>query len=107
MERCCRVRLLLQVICAKYFGAGELHDGGAFLRCDEMREAGWNHDKTARWVGLELSRVVFSSDADIPGTVDNRNLLVLRVRVGSDMVSRRYLHEIGRAHVRTPVTFLY
>ena len=59
-----------------------------------MREASGNQNKTARGVALQLCRIVLISRADIPSTVDYRNQLVLRVSVGSDMLSGRYLDAV-------------
>jgi len=46
-----------------------------------MRDTGWDSDKAAGWVALELGGIKSFSFTEIPCPVDNGHQFVIRVRV--------------------------
>jgi len=79
----------------KFAIAVELNDHGTVLRRNKMRYAGRNDDETARGVAFQLCGVEFRSLAQIPGSFDDGDRFVLRVRMREDTFAGGDLDTIG------------
>ena len=79
-----RPLLFLNIIRLKFAIAVELNDHGTVLRGNKMRYTGRNEDETARGVPFQLGGVEFRSLAQIPGSFDDGDRFVLRVRMRED-----------------------
>src|SRR5947207_11541279 len=73
--------LFLNIVRLKFAIAAELNDHGTVLRRNKMRYSGRNEDETTRGVRFQLCRVEFRSLAQIPGSFDDGDRFVLRVRM--------------------------
>src|SRR5437667_11729380 len=76
--------LFLNIVRLKFAVAAELNDHGTGLRRNKMRYAGRNEDETARGVRFQLGGVKFRSFAQIPGSFDDGDGFVPRVRMSED-----------------------
>jgi hypothetical protein len=86
--------LFLNIIRVKFAIAVELNDHGTFLRRNKMRYADRDDDETACGVPFQICQVEFRSLTQIPGSFDDGDQFVLRVRVREDTFAGRHLDTI-------------
>ena len=86
--------LFLNIIRLKFAIAVELNDHGTVHGRNKMRYAGGNGDETARRVPFQPCGVEFCSLAQIPGSFDDGDQFVLRVRMREDTFAGGYLDTI-------------
>src|SRR3954467_10846271 len=86
--------LFLNIVRLKFAIAAELNDHHIVHGRNKMRYAGRNENETARRVRFQFCGVEFCSLAQIPGSCDDGNRFVLRVRMREDTFAGGYLGPI-------------
>ena len=87
----------------KFTGAACLHDDGAFLRSDEVRDASGNDDEPTPRVVSSIRDVKFHALAQESGAFNDRHQFALCVGVRQDTRASGYFHSIDpRAQLYAP-----
>src|ERR1044071_4780292 len=92
---------LLEEVCAKDTVATALNDRRPVPGRHEMRDAGWYDHEAAGRICLQPGRVESVSRAQIPGPLDDRHDLVVRMGMREDALAAGDLDPIDRSEEHT------